>query len=121
MQNTEFKLVEDIRNQIQTFQKTKEKSILTLKIQSSDVNNKMSSFIERLLDKLKISIIEINDERCLCEWYFLKEVKFKLDLHFKAIENCFEITSILHYEEDFDDIHKDIREYYDYYSDDEYY
>jgi hypothetical protein len=113
-------IIEKIRNQIQIFQKTKKKSTLILKIQSSDANNNLSSFIEFLLDKLKISIIEINDEKCLCEWYFLKEVKFKLDLYFKAIENYFEIISIIHYEEEFDDIHIDIREYYDYYSDDEY-
>jgi len=120
MKNAELKIVEKIRDQIQTFQKTKEKSTLILKIQSFDVNNNLSSFIEFLLDKLKISIIERNDERYLCEWYFLKEVKFKLDLHFKAIENCFEIISIIHYEEEFDDIHTDIRDYYDYYSNDEY-
>lgn len=120
MKNAELKIVEKIRDQIQTFQKTKEKSTLILKIQSFDVNNSISSFIENLLGKLKISIIEKNDQRCLCEWYFLKEVKFKLDLHFKAIDNYFEIISIIYFEEEFDDIHTDIREYYDYYSDDEY-
>ena len=35
-------IIEKIRNQIQIFQKTKEKSTLILKIQSSDANNNLS-------------------------------------------------------------------------------
>jgi len=138
MQNKkEFEIIEKIRNQIQTFQKTDEQTTLILKINSYEIENhninetiteKLSRFINHLLRKIKVCVIDINNQRCLCEWYFLYELRFYLDLHFKIIENDFEIISIIYYKEnedvsenetvcednEYESITSCIRDYWDY-------
>jgi hypothetical protein len=110
MQSKEFKLIQKIRNQIQTFQKTDEQTTLILKINSYEIENhnlnetiteKLSRFINRLLKKIKVSVIDfdIDNQRCLCEWFFRYELRFYLDLYFKIIETDFEIISIIYYNE----------------------
>lgn len=99
MQSEELELVEEIRGQIQTFQMTDEDTSLLFKIRLSIIGDNLIEFIDRLLTKLKVSVIQRNNEQCLCEWYFPYEIRFYLDLHFRIHENYFEIISIIHYEE----------------------
>ena len=126
MQNEGLELVELIRGQIQTFQMTDEDTSILFKIQLSIIGDNLIEFINLLLTKLKVSVIQRNNEQCLCEWFFQYEIRFYLDLHFRVVETNFEIISIIHYEEKEDDSGNDtaseneeyhvssIRNHYDY-------
>lgn len=130
MQREILAIVEEIRSQIQTFQMTNEETSLLYKIQLSLIGDNLTEFIDKVLEQLKITIIERNNDKCLCSWYFLYEMRFYLDLHFKVSETGYEVISIIHYEED-DNSDNDtaseneenhvssIRNHYDY-SDDEF-
>lgn len=126
MQNEGLELVHHIRGQIQAFQMTDEDTSLLFKIQLSIIGDNLIEFINLILTKLKVSVIQRNNEQCLCSWFFQYEIRFYLDLHFRVVETNFEIISIIHYEENENDSDNDtasenedyhvnpIRNHYDY-------
>ena len=100
MQREILAIVKEIRSQIQTFQITYEETSLLYKIQLSLIDDNLAEFIDKVLEQLKVTIIQRNNDKCLCSWYFLYEMRFYLDLHFKVSETGYEVISIIHYEED---------------------
>lgn len=100
MQIETLAIVEEIRSQIQTFQMTNEETSLLYKIQLNLSGDNLTEFVDKILEKLKVTIMQRNDDKCLCSWYFLYEMRFYLDLHFKVSETGYEVISIIHYEED---------------------
>ena len=100
MQREILAIVKEIRSQIQTFQITYEETSLLYKIQLSLIDDNLTEFIDKVLEQLKVTIIQRNNDKCLCSWYFLYEMRFYLDLHFKVSETGYEVISIIHYEED---------------------
>jgi len=130
MQKEILAIVDEIRSQIQTFQMTYEETSLLYKIQLSLIDDNLTEFIDKVLEQLKVTIIQRNNDKCLCSWYFLYEMRFYLDLHFEVSETGYNVISIIHYEED-DNSDNDtaseneeyhvssIRNHYDY-SDDEF-
>lgn len=100
MQRKILAIVKEIRSQIQTFQITYEETSLLYKIQLSLIDDNLTEFIDKVLEQLKVTIIQRNNDKCLCSWYFLYEMRFYLDLHFNVSETGFKVISIIHYEED---------------------
>lgn len=100
MQREILAIVKEIRSQIQTFQITYEETSLLYKIQLSLIDDNLTEFIDKVLEQLKVTIIQRNNDKCLCSWYFLYEMRFYLDLHFDVSETGFKVISIIYYEED---------------------